>query len=175
MNIKEIRNIAHSAKAQDIYKNLWRFGKDITESHNIELVYSDTMNSLSGFYCCFDGMTEIRINKNLSPENKKIVLAHELGHFFLHSDLQYSLFTQIGVFDKKSICELEANFFCSELLIPDEEIIDFLNQDMSYYEMAMLFDVDYKIVLYKLKSMQKAGILNDNVYLEIDSSCLKDI
>jgi Zn-dependent peptidase ImmA (M78 family) len=65
--------------------------------------------------------------------HKYFVIAHELGHFFLHSDEIIQICDNISdVFNKYDIIkntESEANIFASELLAPSRMIMKELTDD----------------------------------------------
>ncbi|WP_427340555.1 ImmA/IrrE family metallo-endopeptidase [Caloranaerobacter sp. DY30410] len=61
----------------------------------------------------------IFISNNLTIEEEKIVIAHELGHLILHTNLSTSYYNDNHLLVKDKI-EIEANKFAAELLIPDD-------------------------------------------------------
>lgn len=77
----------------------------------------------------------ISVRKNIQETGKKrFVIAHELGHFFLHPNIkQYDLCTQ-GELDilsyQRSNEEREANYFAAELLMPKHIFIKEINKNI---------------------------------------------
>lgn len=68
-------------------------------------------------------IAEIYLNKDFSSARKIFTLAHELGHYMLHSKDRK---LRVDVFDyskdtQESIEETEANYFAASLLMPKEE------------------------------------------------------
>lgn len=61
----------------------------------------------------------IYISDTLLEEEEKVIIAHELGHAILHTDLTSSYYTENQLLNKDKI-EYEANKFAAELLIPDD-------------------------------------------------------
>lgn len=76
----------------------------------------------------FDGITLISnkgfvviiINKNLPSDRKRFTLAHELGHFVLHTNAPY--------INKTRDIEKEANTFASEFMFPEQEAMRVLQR-----------------------------------------------
>lgn len=83
-----------------------------------------------GYYFCRDGKKYIFIKTGYSSNRERFILAHELGHYFLHSDEVLQICDGIReIFDGKSLIidsENEANMFASELLLPTLRISDLL-------------------------------------------------
>lgn len=77
----------------------------------IEIDDNDSFSGLSGF--ANDNIPVIVINKNLSPENKRFTLLHELGHIVL--DFKFDM----GYKEMEQIC----NAFASEMLLPAASLI----------------------------------------------------
>ena len=82
----------------------------------------------------------IAYNSNLSEKENRFIIAHELGHFYLHSSI--NSFLQDGSFvymyhnkngNQEKQLEDEADFFAANLLLPKEL---FIEQYKSYGELA---------------------------------------
>ncbi len=76
-------------------------------------------------YLCKDGSNKyIFVDTNLTEKQKNFVIAHELGHYFLHTDKTLQICSGIiKGFDGRQIvatAETEANNFAAELLLPSE-------------------------------------------------------
>lgn len=73
----------------------------------------------------------IGFKKSIAPNQNRFIVAHELGHFFLHSansENNIYVYTYHGKNkneDKEK--EEEANFFAANLLVPEESLRKFLN------------------------------------------------
>ena len=86
------------------------------------------------------------INENLYPFTKTLVCAHELGHDILHQNLARKVCLQEFIlYDMKSRPEYEANLFASEILLPDDII---LNLARDGYDIEQIS----KELLYRHKS-----------------------
>lgn len=95
---------------------------------NINLVKSHCEGDISGYlHIDSEGTPLIALNTNHSPERQRFTLAHELGHYLLHSPTSNSSFVDKTFFiihrDSTSSegidpREIEANLFAAELLMP---------------------------------------------------------
>ena len=74
----------------------------------------------------------ILINKNKPPENKTFTLAHEFGHYLLHThdSTQFRLdFEKLrGEGSEYKIEETEANYFAGSMLMPKKILSTLLNE-----------------------------------------------
>ena len=92
---------------------------------DLNLHFHSLGDLLKGYYIYYQGQHNIVIETSLSRTEQKIIAGHELGHVFLHSGYSRAFQeTMIGKTYNK--IELEANIFCAELMIPDEEIISLM-------------------------------------------------
>lgn len=76
----------------------------------------------SGIFSTF-GNRIIAFKKNLEKRQNRFIMAHELGHYFLHSE---NLFTEKNIFSyeyhsskSNDSLEEEANYFAANLLVPE--------------------------------------------------------
>lgn len=76
-------------------------------------------NEKGRFFRDIFGNEIIFISNDLSEQEEKIVIAHELGHLILHTDLSTSYYHSNNLLSKNKF-EIEANKFAAELLIPDD-------------------------------------------------------
>lgn len=126
--------------------------------------------SVSGFlYRSEDGKTFIAVNSNHLPARQRFTIAHELGHFFLHSnervhvDEHETVSAMIHFRDEESskatrINEIEANGFAAELLMPSEEVFAFAKREMAkkrlmediIEELAKTYKVSITAMSFKL-------------------------
>lgn len=110
----------------------------ICEQKNIAIIYDDLELDVRGFYQYYKRKSMIHLNQNISPEEQRIVLAHELGHAVMHKDYN-CIFLSRHTYMTKNIYEHQANLFAAELLLPDAVPVDFYN--MSYQQLAALYHV----------------------------------
>ena len=81
-----------------------------------------------GCYMFLKNHRYIFLNQNLSEQEMRLVMAHELGHALLHRK-ENCYFIRNKTFLSTAWIEKEANTFAAELLIPDSLIYE--NQGMT--------------------------------------------
>ena len=90
----------------------------------------------------------IVLNNSLCYENHRCLLAHELGHYFIHGpEFTLSKYIENNLLVKAKI-ENEADAFASELLLVN--INDYMLEDLSCKQISVLLSVPVKYVKYKL-------------------------
>lgn len=96
---------------------------------NVE-VQCGPLGSRAGCYMFLKNHKCIFLNDNLDEIEKKLVMAHELAHSILHrKENCYFIRNKTLLLTSKS--EVEANKFASELLIPDEIILEHTDYTIS--------------------------------------------
>jgi len=158
MDIK-IKNAVQEAKKQfnfkDITGNIFdEISKDIYFEKYGLLIFREDIGKLSGFIAYpSDNVTIICINYKRALGHQNFTLAHELGHYFLHSKVNMDD-NEKSLNNLRVRREKEANEFASELLYPEE-----------------LFNLDYKMYF------EKFNLRNEEVNLDftnkIDELCHK--
>ncbi|PCJ17838.1 MAG: hypothetical protein COB02_12275 [Candidatus Cloacimonadota bacterium] len=101
-----------------------------------------------------DGVRDFKIflKDKLYDLRNRFTLAHELGHFILHSKSG-----QIKIHARRygtSQIEKEANRFAAELLMPKNELEELFNQDKSVCELADIFDVSIVAMNVRIDSLR---------------------
>jgi len=103
---------------------------------NIHVIRKQYSYHTKGYYIKTLRNKFIVVNSILDKHSQRIVLAHELGHAYLHSTesiyfiREYTLFP-VGPY------EHEANKFAAELLIDDYDIKDLRHESISYIATAL--------------------------------------
>lgn len=110
------------------------------------VIFEEELGHVNGFYQSCPKNKIIHLNKNLEPNKKKRVCAHELGHALLHCKLNI-LFLEKNTFLVTNRYENEANKFAAELLISDDIIYQY--KDFTMEQLAMAEELN--IELLKLK------------------------
>ena len=78
------------------------------------------------------GLDFITINSDLVEELQRLVAGHELGHRALNSRNIPLTFSDDVFFDTTNEYEKEANYFAAELLLPDDEVLEAINSDLTF-------------------------------------------
>lgn len=89
----------------------------------------------------------IFISNDLTYEEEKIVIGHELGHLILHTHLSTSYYTSNHL-QSKSKLEVQANKFAAELLIPDDIEI---YESTTIKQLACCLEVSEELVRLKFR------------------------
>ena len=95
----------------------------------------------------------IYVAGRLDPVRKPIVIAHELGHHFLHRKeaSQAGDFREFKIFDMAlNRMEYEANIFAAQLILPDDEVMDYVYQgyDVSQIARTIVAELDWEETWY---------------------------
>lgn len=139
----------------------------------IELLPKELDDDVAGLFVRIDGKPIISFNKNhKNKERKRFTIAHELGHFFLHSNKNIFvdknpkvMFRNTASSSGEQLQEREANHFAAALLMPKKLIKDeidkipydimnpvkYLSEQFKVSEQAMTFrlaNLGYDIGLY---------------------------
>ena len=99
----------------------------------------------------------ITVNCNLPVVIQRIIVSHELGHAVLHRKSGVKAFHDIGLFDESSLTEKEANLFAAEYLLNDEEVLDTLNRDTTFFTAAAKLYVPIELLDFKFRVMKWKG------------------
>jgi Zn-dependent peptidase ImmA (M78 family) len=140
----------------------------IAKDRKIDIYYSDKFKKLLGMYTCRWGQGIIIINDNLDVPTKRIVIAHEIGHNELHSELaKEDGLMEFSFLNITNITEYEANAFAAHLLLDNDDIDDIYNLLRQGYDIGTVSKIlatDINLVMIKIKEMNKLGFnipLND--------------
>ncbi len=103
--------------------------------------YTDT----KGYFIKIHRNKFIVVNSALNEFEKRIVMAHELGHALLHNDKDVYFIKEHTLFPVGRL-EAQANKFAAELLISDDEI----RKDWTIQQMSCWLGVPEELVKYKI-------------------------
>lgn len=125
----------------------------IANSLGIEII-THNLGSTWGMYRNIKRNKFIFVNNKLSDNERKFVLAHELGHAIMHSK-NNCFYLKHNTFMKVSNFEIEANKFAAELLISDNDIKDATERHFNIDQMGAYFEVPKDILEYKFNNLNK--------------------
>jgi len=148
--LKEVTRLKTKYKTDDPFL--------IAEALNIDVREDPSFSSLKGFYCIMNRQRFIVINANLSPQEKRVVCAHELGHDRLHRKMASAApLKDFALYEMTSKPEYQANIFAAEMLISDDDILTLARSDMDYFTMCRSLSYAPELVSFKLFSMVQRG------------------
>lgn len=131
---------------------------ELIDALNINLLIRNSLDSLKGFYYTLSRERYIVINGKLNKRDQLLVAAHELGHDRLHRKLaKVSPLKDFAFYEVASHTEYEANMFASELLIPDEDVEECMDDDLDYLSMCRILGFNPQLVSFKLYGMMRRG------------------
>lgn len=156
LSILTISDIVDSIKKSYDVRNL----KELCRDLSIILMYSGmgkTENACKGFFLTYSKIKTITINTDLPELIQNIVLAHELGHAILHKNATSHLFHEFQLFDEVSTLEYEANIFAAEMLLDDDVVLEYLNENYSFFQVASKLNVPVELLDFKFKILKQKG------------------
>ena len=139
---------------KDVYHSLVKeFGTinpfNITRQLGITVLFND-LGTNNGLYhsleICKKTYHYIHINNNLSDDDKRYTMAHELGHFILHKNSNLHFLRRISRVPL-SRQEIEADLFVSYFVVSDKETKEINN--ITYISES--FKIDYRICEERIK------------------------
>lgn len=119
----------------------------------------DNFGPLKGMYRIIKRNRFIFLNKDLSPEMKQIVCAHELGHDQLHRHLATSAGLQeFSLYDMRTKPEYEANIVAAEILLDTNEVLEYIyNYGYTSEQIARAMNTDINLVALKIAHLAETG------------------
>ena len=110
-----------------------------------------------GAYKVIERNPYIFLKDDLPPVMRSIVILHEVGHDRLHRK-QASQFQEFNLFDMSgSRMEYEANLFAAQIMLPDDEMIEYIHQGCSADQIAAMMKSDINLVALKAADLSRRG------------------
>ena len=113
------------------------------------VVLFEDLGSIHGYFNTVCRQKFIHINHNLSEIEKRLTLAHELGHVLLHPSTNTYFLRSRTRFSVGSF-EYEANLFAVCFLITDEDIEQ--NREYSTSQLSTLFGIPEELVRLRIEA-----------------------
>lgn len=140
---------------------------DIVENNGLDIKFSDLGENVSGVLAIQNEKGSIGVNKNESKVRQRFTLAHELGHYVLHSKKQNQLFIEDKMYRNEESStgdlrrEREANAFAAATLMPKELLkqeiekhqLDIAHED-SIKKLAQIFKVSEVAMTYRVTNLK---------------------
>ena len=123
------------------------------------IIVLENFGQLKGMYRVVKKNRFIFLNQDLSPQTKRIVCAHEIGHDRLHRVLAKGDGLQEFVLYKmNSIPEYEANIVAAEILLNSDEVLEYI-YDYGYTsaQIAQAMHTDINLVALKIAHLAETG------------------
>ncbi len=143
----------------------------IIVAHNIAIRKRPLEETVSGMLVVKKDHATIGVNESHHPNRQRFTLAHELGHFLLHSNSSSVFIDASPIFfrdetssEGSKLQEIEANAFAAELLMPENTLRRVINnQPLDAFDegavrrLAAQFGVSTQAITIRLT---KLGLIN---------------
>lgn len=132
----------------------------LAEAEGIHLYPRHNFQNLRGMYLLVNGWRCLFYKADLSEKEIAEVVAHELGHAFLHEDYLdagQEFIDHNQYYDPRSKLEREANFFAAELLIPDADFYAAIEEGEELKRAAAILGYNPNLLLFKAELLKSAG------------------
>lgn len=132
---------------------------EIAEDIGINVMFCDDFGPLKGMYRVIKRNRFIFINNKLSERMQRIVCAHELGHDQLHRHLaKTDALQEFMLYDMRSKPEYEANIVAAEILLDNDELLEYIYQyRYSAEQIARAMHTDINLVALKIAHLNQLG------------------
>lgn len=111
-----------------------------------------------GFFLIQSRKKSITINCDLPEPLQRIILTHEIGHAVLHRKTTgVKAFHDFALFNETYQYEYEANIFAAEYLMDDNDVLELLNDDLSFFEAASMMSVPAELLDFKFRILKRKG------------------
>ena len=124
------------------------------------LIVPAPFKTQKGAYKVIERQPIIFINDSLHPVVREIVFGHELGHHLLHKQeaIQAGGFQEFNLFDmRENRMEYEANLFAAQLMLPDDEIKEYIYKGFDIQQIAKVMNSDINLVAIKVAELNRKG------------------
>ena len=79
------------------------------------------------------------------------------------------------MFDESSLMEKEANLFAAELLMNDDDVVDVLNQDTTFFTASAILKVPMELLDFKFRVMKWKGFKLMEAPITASGNFLRDM
>ncbi len=117
---------------------------------NLNVKFLEYSDNTKGYYIKVKKNKFILINSNLTEDEKRVVLAHEIGHAVMHSSKEIHFLRENTLFPKGRH-ENEANKFAAELLIDLNSIDKCYIEELSLEQLARFMMVPKELIELKFQ------------------------
>ena len=132
-------------------------------------------DAVKGFFLESKRIRTITYNSDLPLVIQKIIVAHELGHAVLHRSGGTLAFHDVTLYDSTSTYEKEANLFAAEFLLGDDDVLDALNRDGTFFSAASELMVPAELLDFKFRVLKWKGYKMMESPVSAQSDFLRDL
>lgn len=122
-------------------------------------IYKEDFQRLKGMYRVIKRRRCIFLNSNLPEHKARIVCAHEIGHDQLHREFaKGDGLQEFMIYQMTSRREYEANIVAASILLPDDEVTDYIyNYHYDAEQIARVMNTDINLVALKISHLRSEG------------------
>lgn len=131
----------------------------IAKEVGIDVIRVNYFKSLLGMYTYHLRKRFIIINIEMDDYLTQMVVAHEIGHDYLHRELakgealkEFELFRM-----QKNTTEYEANAFAAHILLDTDKFIELAHEGYDVAQIAMQMNTEINLALIKLQELIRLG------------------
>lgn len=132
-------------------------------------------DAVKGFFVEADRNRAITVNSDLPLFMQKIIVLHELGHAELHRSSGIFAFHDFLMYDSVSEYEKEANLFAAEYLLNDEDVLDALRRNETFFAAASELMVPPELLDFKYRLLKSKGYPMPESPMTARSNFLRDL
>ena len=132
-------------------------------------------DAVKGFFLEKNRIRVIVINSDLPEIIQRIIGAHELCHAEFHRKSGIHAFHEVAMFDQTSEFEKDANLFAAELLLEDGEVLDALNQDVTFFSAAAQLRVPMEMLDFKFRLLKWKGYKMLESPIQVNSNFMRNM
>ena len=114
-------------------------------------------DAIKGFFLQEKRIKTITYNVDLPEVFQRIIIGHEIGHSQLHAKGGVHTFHDVAMFDVSSQYEKDANLFAAEYLLDDDQVLEKLNSDNTFFSAASALRVPFELLDFKFRVMKWKG------------------
>ena len=141
----------------------------------IPIPFGTETNSIKGFYREERRIKVIVYNCDLPEIIQRIIIFHEIGHAILHTKGVCHAFHDVTLFETNSMMENEANLFAAEYMLDDDEVMDTINEDNTFFSSAGILGVPSEFLDFKFRIMKWKGYRLIEPPVRTKSTFLKNV
>lgn len=126
----------------------------LAEALGIKIVFRDDFRRQKGAFKLIMRTAFIFLNANLSFYMQRMVCAHELGHALLHRDLGKMKMglVEFEILDVNSAAELEANLFAGEMLLDEDDLVEYVRDGWDLLSIAKAMNTNINLLLLRVNA-----------------------
>ena len=139
---------------------------ELCDALDVNIKLKDLGDKIKAFYFHQSRVSNIILNRRVPEPMRGILAAHELGHDQLHRHIaKLKGFHETELFCKTNPTEYEANIFAAELMISDKELLELLNDEKSFIDVASELYVPPALLDFKIRVLEHKGYSVKPLYI----------